>query len=134
MADRSLPAMNVPEVRDEVTRCFLAYDAALLAHNVQALDQWFFDGPQAARFGLGEELYGTGQITAWRRSAPPPRRSPLRRYDVTTLGTDVAVVTAEFDEAADTGRQSQAWVRSETGWRVLTGHVSIRAGAGPWQG
>jgi hypothetical protein len=53
----------------------------------------------------------------------------LRRYDVVTIATDVAVVTAEFDDAGAVGRQSQTWVRSDAGWRVLSGHVSMRPSA-----
>jgi hypothetical protein len=129
MADRAVPAVNLPEVRDEVTECFLAYDEALLAGDVAALDRWFFDGPEATRFGIGQELYGSAEIAGWRRTAPPLVRAPLRRYDVVTLATDVAVVTAEFDDAGAVGRQSQTWVRSDAGWRVLSGHVSMRASA-----
>jgi hypothetical protein len=129
MADRAVPQVNLPQVRDEVTECFLAYDQALLADDVEALNQWFFDGPEATRFGIGQELYGSAEIAAWRRNAPPLVRAPLRRYDVVTLAQDVAVVTAEFDDAGAIGRQSQTWVRSEAGWRVLSGHVSLRASA-----
>ena len=129
MADRAVPEVNLPQIRDEVTACFLDYDTALLAGDVAALAGWFYDGPEASRFGIGEELYGSAQIAAWRRQAPRLVRSPLRRYDVVTLARDVAVVTAEFDEAGAVGRQSQTWVRSDAGWRVLTGHVSLRASA-----
>lgn len=133
MGDKSVPTLNLAQVRDEVTRCFDAYDAALLANDLDGVVGWFFDGPEAVRFGLQEELYGAPQVAAWRRHAPPLRRAPLRRYDVTSVGTDVAVVTAEFDEAADSGRQTQAWVRSCAGWRVLSAHVSVRPGAGAWR-
>ena len=127
MTDRPVPSLNLPEVRDEVTTCFLAYDRALLDNDVEALDRWFFNGSAATRFGVGQELYGADQIAAWRRSATALVRGPLRRFDVVTLGTDVAVVTAEFDDAGDVGRQTQTWVRCEAGWRVLCGHISLRA-------
>jgi len=133
MGDQSALTLNLGRVRDEVTRCFHAYDSALLANDIDGVGGWFFDGPEAVRFGLREELYGAPQIAAWRQAAPPLRRSPLRRYDVTSVGTDIAVVTAEFDEAAATGRQTQAWIRSLTGWRVLSAHVSVRPGAGAWR-
>jgi alkylhydroperoxidase family enzyme len=127
MTDRSIAALDLPDVRDEVTRCFLAYDAALLAGDVASLDTWFFDGQQATRFGLGQELYGAEEIGRWRRSAPRVLRAALRRHDVVTIGHDAAVVTAEFDELGAVGRQTQTWVRAEAGWRVLSGHVSTRA-------
>jgi hypothetical protein len=127
MTDRSIAPLDLPDVRDEVARCFLAYDRALLAGDVPALDGWFFDGPQATRFGLGQELYGSAEIARWRRSAPRVLRAALRRHDIVTIGEDAAVVTAEFDELGAVGRQSQTWARTEAGWRVLSGHVSTRA-------
>ena len=66
MADHSLPALNLPDVHAEVTRCFLAYDAALLAGDVEALGHWFFDGAETTRFGIGEESTGPSR---WRRGA-----------------------------------------------------------------
>jgi hypothetical protein len=119
--------LNRPEVHDEVTRAFVAYDAALRAHDVETLNDFFLDGPLATRFGIAQELYGSDQIAAWRRAAPPLVRAPLRRCDVVTLDNDVAVVTAEWDEPDVIGRQTQTWVRSAAGWRVLSGHVSTRA-------
>ncbi len=127
MGDLSATALDLPVVREEVARCFLAYDAALLAGDRDALDSWFFDGRQATRFGLGQELYGAEEIARWRRAAPRVVRAALRRHDVVTIGTDAAVVTAEFDETGAVGRQTQTWVRAHAGWRVLSGHVSMRA-------
>lgn len=127
MTDRTIAPLDLPAVRDEVARCFLAYDAALLSGDVAALDGWFFDGPQATRFGLGQELYGADEIARWRRSAPRVLRDALRRHDIVTIGEDAAVVTAEFDELGAVGRQTQTWARTEAGWRVLCGHVSTRA-------
>ena len=119
--------LNRPEVLDEVTRAFVAYDKALRANDVEALNDFFLEGPLATRFGIGQELYGSDQIAAWRRQAPPLVRAPLRRYDVVTLDTDVALVTAEWEEPEVIGRQTQTWVRAAAGWRVLSGHVSTRA-------
>ena len=49
---------------------------------------------------------------------------------ITTYGRDFATANAEFKRigAASTGRQSQVWLRTEAGWRVVAAHVS-RAGA-----
>ena len=54
-------------------------------------------------------------------------RQPFRRVDIVTIGTETAVVNAEFDEPDGAiGRQSQTWIRTEAGWRLIAGHVSIR--------
>ncbi len=45
---------------------------------------------------------------------------------VTTFGRDVGMTSAEFRRSASgrCGRQSQTWVRTADGWRIVTAHVS----------
>jgi hypothetical protein len=45
---------------------------------------------------------------------------------ITTFGRDVATAHTEFrrDESGRGGRQSQTWVRTPEGWRVVSAHVS----------
>jgi Protein of unknown function (DUF3225) len=51
----------------------------------------------------------------------------LTRTVITTYGRDFATANAEFKRigAASTGRQSQVWLRTEAGWRVVAAHVSL---------
>ena len=128
MGDRAVRAGPVdrPDVVAEVGACFDRYDTALLAGDVDALGGWFWAAPEAIRFGIGEELYGAEAIAAYRRSAPPVVRAPFRRRTVTTFGTDVATVCAEFDDDEVVGRQTQTWVRTADGWRIASAHVSLR--------
>ena len=118
---------NRPDVHAEVTEAYIAYDAALRGNDVATLNAFFVDSDLSTRFGLGQELYGSEEITAWRRSAPPLVRKEMRRYNVVTINDDTAVVTAQWDEDEVVGRQTQTWVRTEVGWQVLSGHVSTRA-------
>jgi hypothetical protein len=123
-----VPPLNIPAVRREVTDCFQAYDRALLDNDVAALESWFHEGPESVRFGVAEELHGHDEIAAYRRAGPGVVRQPFRRVDVATIGTDTAVVNAEFDEPDGAiGRQSQTWIRTGAGWRIIAGHVSIRS-------
>ena len=46
---------------------------------------------------------------------------------ITTFGRDFAVA-ATFHRATspgEVGRQTQTWVRGESGWRIVAGHVSV---------
>jgi hypothetical protein len=122
-----VPELNIPSVRQEVADCFLAYDRALLAGDVASLDSWFHRGPELVRFGVAEELHGHDAISAHRRTGPGVVRQPFRRVDIVSIGTGTAVVNAEFDEPdGSIGRQSQTWMRTAAGWRILAAHVSIR--------
>jgi hypothetical protein len=121
------PQLNLAEVVDEVRAVFLAYEAALLANDVQRLNDFFWDSPSTVRYGIAEHNYGAADIRAYREQAVPV--SPLRRLQrtiVTTCGRDTACVSSEFSVPASEliGRQTQTWVRFDTGWKIIAAHVS----------
>jgi hypothetical protein len=117
------------DVRDEIASCFEAYDAALLANDVAALDGWFWQSPETVRYGIAEELYGHEAIAAHRRSpAGVVVRGPFTRRTILTFGPDAATVSAEFDAGGGgVGRQTQTWIRMADGWRIVCAHVSVRS-------
>ncbi len=111
---------------DEVLAEFEAYERALLANDVEALDGFFWSSELAVRYGLGETLYGAAAIAAYRRTVPPGAwERELTRVEVITFGADAAVVAAEWRSARQCGRQTQTWIRLPEGWRVVCGHVSV---------
>jgi hypothetical protein len=122
--------INDPEVVAEVAEAFAAYETALMANDVAALDGLFWASPQALRYGVGENLYGQDEIVAFRNARPggsPQRR--LTRIVITTFGRDYATANTEFarEGSARIGRQSHSWVRLPQGWRIVAAHVSIMA-------
>ena len=46
---------------------------------------------------------------------------------ITTYGRDFATASTEYrrKESGRRGRQSQTWLRTEDGWRVVAAHVSL---------
>ncbi len=110
--------VNAPDVLAEVTAAVDAYETALMANDVEALDGFFRDAPETVRYGVAENLYGFKAIAAFRigRSGGSPARSRLRT-EITTLGRDFAIANVEFlrEGAKRPGRQSQAWIRTENG-------------------
>jgi hypothetical protein len=126
--------VNDPQVVHEVAVEFARYEAALVANDVETLIAYFRDAPETVRYGFDDSQYGADEVSSFRRRqiiATPPRS--LQRTVVTTFGTDFAVVDTEFvPEGSDAvGRQSQTWVRTEVGWRVVSAHVSWLGGRGP---
>jgi hypothetical protein len=125
-------ALDHPDVVAEVSRAFERYEAALRAHDLVALDAFFWEDQRAVRYGLAEHGYGAAAIRAQRRRMAPvwPARR-LARTVVTAFGRDVATVSTEFlgDDAGRVGRQTQTWVRLACGWRVAVAHVSIAGAA-----
>jgi hypothetical protein len=122
--------INEPQTLAEVTAAFAAYEAALMANDVAALDALFWASPNVLRYGVGENLYGQDEIIAFRKARPggSPRRT-LTRTVITTFGRDYATANTEFvrEGSARIGRQSHAWARLPEGWRIVAAHVSMMA-------
>jgi Protein of unknown function (DUF3225) len=122
--------INLPEVLEEVTAAFTRYESALVANDVTVLDELFWNSPQTLRYGVGENLYGYAEIRAFRASRPSQGLArDLLRTVITTFGRDFATANVEFRRVNGdrTGRQSQTWMRTAGGWRVVSAHVSLLA-------
>ena len=120
--------INQPEVLAEVEAVFARYEDALVHNKVEVLDELFWDSPHTLRYGATENLYGYAQIQAFRAGRPAQGlQRRLLRTVITTYGRDFATANAEFQRegSARTGRQSQTWLRTEAGWRVVAAHVSL---------
>jgi len=119
--------INIPEVVAEVRDAFERYEAALNANDVAALDEAFWNSQHTIRYGLGENLYGRDEILGFRKSRPSgDLRRKLLRTAITTYGRDFATANCEFlkIDSNRRGRQTQAWMRTPEGWRVVSAHVS----------
>jgi ketosteroid isomerase-like protein len=117
-----------PTVVAEVTAAFRDYERALNDNDVPALIAWFWESPLTIRFGLGENLYGHEAISAFRRAhASVDVRRTLASTVITTYGSDFATANTEFTRRGSglRGRQSQTWMRTNDGWRVVSAHVSF---------
>ncbi len=122
--------INIPEVLAEVTKQFARYEKAVTANDVEVLDELFWNSPHTLRYGATENLYGYKTIAAFRagRSAQGLERLILKTV-ITTYGHDFATANVEFQRSgsARSGRQSQTWLRTPGGWRVVAAHVSLLA-------
>jgi Protein of unknown function (DUF3225) len=127
-------AINLPDVVAEVAEVFARYEQALVGNDVAVLDQMFWDSPQTMRFGVAENLYGYQAIAAFRAARSPIGLDrTLRNTVIASYGRDFATVNTEFIRPAfirdgqltRIGRQSQTWLRTGAGWRVVAAHVSL---------
>lgn len=121
-------SIDLPEVIAEVTAAFHAYEQALMHDDIAAMDALFHAAPSTVRYGVGEMLYGSEAIRAFRigRGGSPQRQ--LVHVAVHGFGQDLATTHAEFvrDGSTAHGRQSQTWVRFADGWKVVAAHVSLQ--------
>jgi hypothetical protein len=122
--------INEPDVLAEVTAVFERYEVALVTNDVAVLDELFWDSPHTLRFGATENLYGYDAIRAFRAGRPSAGLArTLGKTVITTYGRDFATANTEFFRHGSdrTGRQSQTWMRTPEGWRVVSAHVSLLA-------
>ena len=120
--------INIPDVLREIELVSARYEQALVGNDVVVLDELFWDSPHTLRYGVGENLYGYQAIQAFRAARPATglARTVLRTV-ITTYGHDFATVNIEFlrTGASRSGRQSQSWMRTDAGWKVVSAHVSL---------
>lgn len=120
--------INRPDVLAEVTAAFERYENALVNNEVAVLDELFWDSPHTLRYGATENLYGFEAIRAFRANRPTTAlKRTLGQTVITTYGHDFATTNTEFlRQGSDrSGRQSQTWMRTPDGWRVVAAHVSL---------
>jgi len=120
--------VNRPEVVAEVTAALERYEHALVNNLVDILDELFWDSPHTVRLGAGENLFGSDEIRAFRKARPAAGLArTVIRTEVTTFGTDFAVAHRLFtrEGVPQPGRQTQTWVRTDGGWKVVSAHVSV---------
>jgi hypothetical protein len=117
--------IDLPDVIAEVTAQFERYEKALVTNDVAVLDELF----RTLRYGIGENLYGYGEISSFRAARSPVglmRRTA--RTVISTYGRDTAVASTLFYRDSlpgKVGRQMQTWVRCGEGWRIVAAHVSV---------
>ena len=118
--------INLLDVLAEVTAVFNQYEKALISNDVTVLDQLFWQSPSTIRYGATENLQGYDAIARFRagRSATGLDRT-LKNTVITTYGRDFATANTEFVRSNQSGRQSQTWIRTSEGWRVVAAHISL---------
>ena len=122
--------LNLPAIVAEVAAVFAEYEAALRANDIAAINEFFLDAAATVRLGIAEHGFGRASIDQQRAKLPPiPAGRRLHNTVISTWGSDAAVVSTEFSapDAPTLGRQSQTWVRTAHGWKILAAHVSTVA-------
>jgi hypothetical protein len=121
--------IDIPEVLAELVAAFEDYERALVDNDIAGLNALFWDSPLTLRYGtrVSEIQYGHEEIAAFRiRRGAVDQRRLLRNSRITTFGRDFGVANTEFIPAGSEkiGRQSQTWIRTTNGWKIVSAHVS----------
>ena len=122
--------VNLPQPLAELAAAFEAYERALQANDIEGLNKLFWESAHTLRYGVKELLYSHAEIARFRRErGPVDQRRTLRNTRITTFGRDFGVANTEYIPFGSQriGRQSQTWVRTDSGWKIVAAHVSFLA-------
>jgi hypothetical protein len=122
--------VNIPEIVAEVTAQFMRYEQALSCNDLDTIDSLFWNDPLTLRYGPNGTLLGHAAISAFRRARKIDGiKRTLKNAIITTFGTDFATANTESERhtTGTVSRQSQTWVRTTDGWRIVSAHVSEEA-------
>lgn len=122
--------VDIPEVVAELTAAFEAYEQALTSDDIEAVNCLFRDSPLTLRYGTREHErhYSHAEIAAFRRQrGPVNQKRTLQNTRITTFGRDFGIANTEYRTVGSDkiGRQSQTWLRTEDGWKIVSAHVSF---------
>lgn len=120
--------INDPATVAELTACFEAYEAALMANDLDRLDAFFWDSPLTTRYGIADRQCGNDELRAFRAASPAPGFTrTLHHVRICTFGHDTATAQVEFvrSDTALRGFQTQTWRRMPDGWKIVAAHVSM---------
>ena len=120
--------INHPQALAELTAAFEAYERALVGNDIEGLNNLFWESELTLRYGVKELLYSHAEIAQFRRSRGPiDQRRTLRNTRITTFGRDFGTANTEYVPFGTEriGRQSQTWMRTAQGWKIVSAHVSF---------
>ncbi|MFE1664789.1 AtzH-like domain-containing protein [Microbacterium sp. P02] len=123
-------SVDDPALPDDLRRAFEAYESAIMANDLDALDAAFAPGTGTMRGDGAGLLVGHDAISAFRgvRGGVPPRT--ITRVEHRPLGADASLIVSVSRYAGGgTGLQTQLWERSDGRWLITAAHVTPRAQA-----
>lgn len=125
-----MSAAGADSIPDDLRAAFDRYERAILANDVDVLDEMFAPGPQTLRGDGAGLLVGHEAISAFRgvRGGVPPRE--IERIEYRPLADGVALlVSVSRYRGGGTGLQTQLWQRIDGRWLITAAHVTPRAQA-----
>lgn len=113
-------------VPEAVLAAFWAYERALAADDLAALDDAFVDEPGTLRGDAAGLLVGHAQISAFRGARGGAPRRAVRDLHARVLGPDhVVVVAVNEPESGGAGLVTQVWQHCPDGrWRIAAAQVA----------
>jgi hypothetical protein len=122
--------IDLADVKAELSEAFDAYELALTTNDIARVNELFWESDLTVRYGVreNERQYSHAEIAQFRlQRGAVNRPRVLRNRRITTFGRDMGIANTEYLIAGSDriGRQSQTWVRTQEGWKIVGAHVSV---------
>jgi len=119
------PPLTGDAAPDGLADAFWAYEEALAADDLAALDRLFAPGDATLRGDAGGLLVGHDRISAYRAARGGAPARTVSQVHLRHAADDAALVVAVTRNAGGgVGQQTQLWRRGAAGWQVAAAHVS----------
>jgi ketosteroid isomerase-like protein len=115
-------------VEAEIRAAFDAYEIALMANDVAALNGFFRADARTVRLTPEGGAWGYDAIAAFRTARDPGDiRREFMQVSVQAVGPDAGVASLAYRRvgSARTGAQTQVWQRFPEGWRIVAAQVAL---------
>ncbi|MDR7191091.1 uncharacterized membrane protein YoaK (UPF0700 family) [Microbacterium sp. BE35] len=110
---------------------FWRYERAVVENDLGVMDELFAEGDEPMRADAAGLLVGHSTISQFRRVRGGVAQRSISAMQSRRLSSDAWVVSSVSDYAAGgMGVQTQVWIRSRAGWRILAAHITPRANDG----
>lgn len=118
---------NSDAIPHDLLEAFRAYERALIANDLDALDGFFEPGERTMRGDDAGLLVGHESISEFRSLRGGVSDRTIERFEYRALAEGIAlIVSVSRFRAGGRGLQTQVWARSGGDWRITAAHVSPR--------
>lgn len=115
----------------DLSTAFWRYERAVVENDLGVMDELFAEGDEPMRADAAGILVGHSTISQFRRLRGGVSERSLSAMQSRKLSSEAWVVSAVSDyDTGGKGVQTQVWIRTPAGWRILAAHVTPRT-SGP---
>jgi amidase len=108
----------------DLLEAFWAYERALMANDLAALDALFAPGADTLRGDAAGILVGHDQISDYRKGRGGAPARTILHVEVRAFGDTALVIAITSPATGGRGQQTQLWKLVDGAWRIAAAHIS----------
>jgi uncharacterized membrane protein YoaK (UPF0700 family) len=113
---------------EDLSTAFWRYERAVVENDLGVMDELFAEGDEPMRADAAGLLVGHSTISQFRKVRGGVSERSISAMQSRKLSSEAWVVSAVSDyDTGGKGVQTQVWIRTRAGWRILAAHVTPRS-------